>query len=77
MKKAELEELFRLWQAQDPARSDTYLTTYSPGDGKTRYAIVKGSDNYFGGRRILWTIARNELVTALRFAIECDHLTER
>jgi hypothetical protein len=77
MKRTELQALFDCWRNQDSARQDTHLTTYSPGDGRTRYAIVKGVPDYFGGDRLLWANNQREIVSALQFAIRCDYLTKR
>jgi len=31
-----------------------WLAEYGPGDGRTRYTLVSGSPDYFGGQRIAW-----------------------
>jgi len=36
------------------------METYSPGDGVTRYRIVKGEGGYFGGQAICTAIGLKE-----------------
>jgi len=37
-----------------------HLVTYNPRDGKTRYAIVSGEKDYFGGRRLATAVGLAE-----------------
>jgi len=37
-----------------------WLVEHSPGDGKTRYALVKGMPDYDGGWRIGWAVGLRE-----------------
>jgi len=55
-----------------------WLVGYGPGDGRTRYAIVTGERDYFGGQRLAWTggglRAAEEMVEAFLagYRLGCD-----
>ena len=55
-----------------------YLAEHSPGDGKTRYAIVQGVDDYFGGRAVAHALGLSEaevMVRAFAAGVEAGSAT--